>query len=308
MRTFGFYDFVAAVCSLQGWFHLKTNGEPLYSKRYSWTGNYQEKLCTVRNHEGSYYHIDLSGKKCYREHYRFAGDFRDGYAVVQNLEGLSTHINREGKFLHHRWLTDLDVFHKGFSRAKDDKGWFHIDQSGKELYATRFNAIEPFYNGYARVETADGAIYIIDETGAITHHLRNSQTDSFHVASAKLVSYWGLNTLHCAHDLKIFDRLPSSPTAIAQQLNFPLESVIRRLRALQEMGLVIHDNGDCYTTETGSYFTTHHDYSLAKALQFWREEHYASWKNLHESLQTGCSAFEKEHSISWFSSVKKRFR
>lgn len=302
LRTFGFYDSLAAVSSIQGWFHLKTNGKPLYSERYSWTGNYQEKLCTVRNSQGSYFHIDYRGKKSYQEFYRFAGDFRDGYAVVQNHEGLSTHINREGKFLHNRWLVDLDVFHKGFARAKDEKGWFHIDPSGKGLYSTRFEAIEPFYNGYARVETADGAILIIDERGLVSHNLRSPQSDSFHAASAKLVSYWGLYTLHCASDLKIFDQLPSSPMAIARQLNFPLDSVIRLLRALQEMGLVINENEERYLlTETGSYFTTHHDYSLANALQFWKEEHYASWQNLHYSLQTGCSAFEKEHSISWFS-------
>ncbi|MFI5343501.1 MAG: methyltransferase [Chlamydiales bacterium] len=302
LRTFGFYDSRASVMGKQGWFHLTARGKPLYSEQYAWTGNYQERCCAVRDHHGSYFHLNHDGQKAYQIPFRFAGDFRDGYAVVQNDEGLSTHINAEGKFLHNQWLVDLDVFHKGFARAKDMNGWFHINQSGKELYKSRFANIEPFYNGHARVESFDGMISIIDELGSTAHVLRSSQKDAFHVASAQLVSYWRLYTLHCAHDLKIFDRLPSTTEEIAQQLRFPIESVSRFFNALQEMRLIAKAQNSTYTlTETGSYFSSHHPHSLAKALQFWREEHHTSWLDLHDSLQTGENAFEKQHSINWFS-------
>lgn len=302
LRTFGYYDGRAAVKDQAGWLHLTADGKPLYFNRYAWTGNFQEKLCAVRDFEGRCFHLNHAGRKAYSDSFRFVGDFRDGYAVVQNDEGLSTHIDAQGKFLHGKWLSDLDVFHKGLARAHDGKGWFHIDRYGEPLYTGRFAAVEPFYNGCARVEAFDGSRLIIDETGVSIHSLRSIQKDPFHIASAELVSYWRLYTLYCAHDLKVFDLFPISPSAAAQQISFPLESISRLFRALQEMGMLSQYEQDVYAlTETGAHFRSNHPHSLCKALQFWREEHHTSWLDLRYSLQTGESAFEKQHAISWFS-------
>jgi hypothetical protein len=71
----------------------------------------------------------------------------------------------EGSLLHQVAFLDLDVFHKGFARARDERGWFHIDRSGKEVYSSRFEMLEPFYNGQALARRRDGRLVVIDESG-----------------------------------------------------------------------------------------------------------------------------------------------
>jgi hypothetical protein len=174
LRTFGFYEGRAAVQAHDGWFHIQASGKPLYSERYAWCGNYQGGRCTVRCFEELYFYLLLDGQVAYPERYHYAGDYRDGVAVVQREDGLHTHINLAGQRVHEQWFLDLDVFHKGCARARDDSGWHHIDVSGRPLYSHRFAAIEPFYNGQARVESVDGSLFVIDETGAIIVKLRGS--------------------------------------------------------------------------------------------------------------------------------------
>jgi hypothetical protein len=84
---------------------------------------------------------------------------------VQAADGRSTHVDLDGRMVNGRWFLDLDVFHKGFARARDDGGWTHVDTSGSPAYSRRFAAVEPFYNGQARVERFDGGLEVIDESG-----------------------------------------------------------------------------------------------------------------------------------------------
>ena len=172
LRTFGFYEGRAAVQSHDGWFHIQAPGKPLYSQRYAWCGNYQAGRCTVRCFAGLYVHLLLDGQAAYPERYRYAGDYRDGIAVVQREDGLHTHINLAGQQVHQRWFLDLDVFHKGYARARDEGGWHHIDMKGRPVYGRRFAAIEPFYNGQARVEGFDGSLCVIDQAGDMVVKLR----------------------------------------------------------------------------------------------------------------------------------------
>ncbi len=89
-------------------------------------------------------------------------------------DGLYTHINTDGKLLHGRTFVDLDIFHKGYARARDAQGWHHIDCEGRPLYLRRFAEAEPFYNGLARVEDESGDLLIIDELGDTKFILRRS--------------------------------------------------------------------------------------------------------------------------------------
>ncbi len=116
----------------------------------------------------------MDGKAAYPEHYRYAGDYRDGWAVVQRENGQHSHVDIDGKLLHGKWFLDLDVFHKGYARARDAGGWHHINLKGFPIYSRRFAAVEPFYNGQARVENVDGSLFVIDETGEIVVKLRES--------------------------------------------------------------------------------------------------------------------------------------
>jgi hypothetical protein len=175
MRTFGFYEDLAAVVDRDGWYHIVPTGDDAYAERYDWCGNFQGGRCTVRQTDGSYLHITAKGRPAHARRWRYAGDHRDGIAVVQAATGRSTHVDVNGHALHGQWFVDLDVFHKGFARARDDDGWTHIRMNGSPAYARRFAAVEPFYNGQARVERFDGALEVIDESGMTVLELRPAQ-------------------------------------------------------------------------------------------------------------------------------------
>ncbi len=172
VRAFGFYEDLAAVVDREGWHHITPAGEDAYAERHDWCGNFQGGRCTVREKGGAYLHILADGRPAHAERWRYAGDHRQGVAVVQASTGRSTHVDLRGRVLHGRWFVDLDVFHKGFARARDDEGWTHVRPDGSPAYARRFAAVEPFYNGQARVERFDGALEVIDECGATVLELR----------------------------------------------------------------------------------------------------------------------------------------
>lgn len=176
-RTFGFYEAKAAVRSETAWFHIGITGDRLYNHSFAWCGNFQEQRCMVRDFNGQHFHIKQDGTAAYSERYAYVGDFRDGFAVVQREDGLHTHINSTGKLAYDRWFVDLDVFHKGYARSRDDRGWFHITFPGIAAYDRRFAAVEPFYNGQSRVEDFDGSLWLIDETGQPITQLRRSMKD-----------------------------------------------------------------------------------------------------------------------------------
>lgn len=119
----------------------------------------------VRDFQGRYFHINEGGKAAYRERYAYAGDFRDDAAVVQQSNGLATHIDASGHLLHGKWYPALDVFHKGFARARDDQGWHHINRSGQPAYERRFMEVDAFYNGQAWAKDLDGSPLIINQRG-----------------------------------------------------------------------------------------------------------------------------------------------
>ena len=171
-RTFGFYAGRAAVETGEGWLHILPDGAALYAERHRWCGNYQGGRVTVRRSDGRYGHLDLAGRPVGLARWRYAGDYRDGVAVVQGDDGRHTHIDAGGALLHGVWFLDLDVFHKGFARARDERGWLHVDRSGGPIYERRFAAVEPFYNGQARVERLDGGLEVIDERGRALLELR----------------------------------------------------------------------------------------------------------------------------------------
>jgi hypothetical protein len=173
-RTFGFYEGRAAVDSGEGWFHIDVEGRPsaVAPVRHAWCGNFQEGRAPVRGFDDRYHHVDSEGQAVYDQRWRYAGDFRDGIAVVQTDNGRSTHVDPSGAPIHDRWFEDLDVFHKGYARARDPQGWMHVNHDGHAVYPHRFAAIEPFYNGQARVETLEGGLQVVDEGGHTLVELR----------------------------------------------------------------------------------------------------------------------------------------
>lgn len=166
-RAFGFYFNRSSVVQNDFWYHIDVSGNRVYTHNYSWTGNFQESVCSVRNFDNKYFHIDLNGNQLYDSKYIYAGDFKDGFACVRLASGLYKHINKHGEFLNNKEYLDLGVFHKNYATARDCNGWFHIDKQGHELYSERYSLIEPFYNGYSVVDTFNKKKQIIDEKGMV---------------------------------------------------------------------------------------------------------------------------------------------
>jgi len=285
IETFGFYEGLAAVKNEEGWFHITSKGKELYSARYDWCGNFQEGFCSVKNKTtGLYFHINREGQEAYQQQYHYIGDFKEGSAVVCNELALHTHIDYQGNFTHGKWFLDLDVFHKGFARAKNEKGWFHINKSAKPLYRERYLMIEPFYNGKARVETKYKELLVIDTNGDKVDTLRAPLETPFQVLSGEIVSYWKTQTIKAAVDLDIFEYLPSTLDNLAQKINIAQINIERLLRALQELNLVQKENDIFYHTELSQYLKKEHDLSLNEAVKHWANAHYVAWMHLAQAI------------------------
>ena len=174
IKSFGYYFDKAAVITENGWTHIDPQGKPIYTSRFAWVGNYQDEVCTVRSKEGYYFHINKIGERLYEENMIYAGDFRDGIAVIRYSDEKCTHIFKDGSLVHGKYFNDLDVYHKGYARARDKTGWFHIDKEGDRIYEKNFSMVEPFYNDYALVEMEKEKV-IINERGEIVHKLKPSE-------------------------------------------------------------------------------------------------------------------------------------
>ena len=171
-RTFGYYEGLATVEDDSGFHHIDARGVDVSADRHAWCGNYQGGLCAVRDPAGQYFHLLQNGEPAYAGGWRYDSDFREQAAVVQDDAGLHLHIDAKGRPLGTGRFVNLDVFHKGFARARNRDGWFHLRRDGAHAYARRFAAVEPFYNGQARCEQHDGVLVVIDEAGREVLRLR----------------------------------------------------------------------------------------------------------------------------------------
>ena len=308
-RTFGFYEGLAAVSAPDGWRHVRPDGSDLHATRFAWCGNFQGGRCAVREFDGAYLHLTPEGIAAYGARWRYAGDFRDGIAVVQSDDGRSTHIDPLGKPVHGGWFLDLDVFHKGCARGRDEDGWMHIDLAGRPLYRKRFAAVEPFYNGQARVERFDGGLEVIDDTGARVVELRPARKSAFAALSYDLVGFWRTQAICAAVELGIFEALPATSAEIAEVCGLEPARVKRLLRALAELRLVAHEDGDrsghtrharpetgepCSVTdeddtwratERGACLTAGHPWTLADAAVEYGRLFPAMWEALPRALR-----------------------
>ncbi|MEP7121178.1 MAG: methyltransferase [Byssovorax sp.] len=287
VRTFGFYEGLAAVTSIDGWHHVHPDGSDVYATRHAWCGNFQGGLCPARDHDGAYLHLTTTGAPAYPLRWRYAGDFRDGVGVVQGEDGRSTHIDGQGRSLHHQWFLDLDVFHKGFARARDEEGWTHIDSVGRPLYARRFAAVEPFYNGQSRVERLDGAIEVIDERGSCLVEVRAPMRSDLAALSGDLVGFWRTQTIRAAVELGVFEALPATATSVAKTCNLVPERAGRLLRALAELQLAARSRDTWSTTSRGAHLRADHLHTLAHAAVEYGDHFSRMWEALPEALRAG---------------------
>lgn len=305
LATFGFYQNLSAVTAHDGWRHIRPDGTSLYATNYSWCGNFQNNACVVQDKDSNFFHIDLQGERLYQENYRYVGDFRDGVAVVQKNNGLYSHINLLGQLLHNRWFLDLDVFHKGYARARDNAGWFHIDNYGSPIYSPRYAMVEPFYNGFARVETRHGELLRIDGKGRVVDRLREALTTPFQMLSADIVGYWKTQTIKAAVDLNIFNYLPASIEDLSKKIGVNELNTRRLLRALAELRLVNKTKEFYELTELSEFLTEKHKKSLQGAVKHWANAHYLAWTQLAQALKENKPAYENLFDVPLFDWLDK---
>ena len=284
-RVFGFYEGLAAAADMDGWRHVRPDGADLYDARFGWCGNFQGGRCAVRRFDGLYFHIAPDGKPAYGERWRYAGDFRNGAAVVQSDDGRSTHIDPRGEPAHGVWFLDLDVFHKGRARARDEDGWMHVDLAGRPLYRGRFAAVEPFYNGQARVERFDGGLEVIDEAGVRVLELRSATDGEFAALSGDLTGFWRTQTIRCAVELGVFEALPDVEEEIARVCALEPVRARRLLRALAELRLVTNEGGAWRATGRGAFLAAGHPRTLAGAAVEYGRFLSEKWEALPRALR-----------------------
>ena len=284
-RVFGFYEGLAAAAAPDGWRHVRPDGTTLYGARYVWCGNFQEGRCAAREPGGAYLHLTSEGVPAYDARWRYAGDFRDGVAVVQSDDGHSTHIDPQGVQIHGAWFLDLDVFHKGFARARDEDGWMHVDLSGRPLYRRRFVAIEPFYNGQARVERLDGGLEIIDEAGASVVELRPALKSEFAALSDDLTGFWRTQAICAAVELGVFEALPATAAGLARSCGLEPDRARRLLRALAELHLAAVGNGVWSATGRGALLAAGHPWTFADAAVEYGRSFSRMWEALPAALR-----------------------
>ncbi|NKC13742.1 MAG: methyltransferase [Gammaproteobacteria bacterium] len=288
VRTFGFYQDRAAVEASAGWHHISADGTELYAKRYAWCGNFQDGRCPIRDLSGRYQHVDLQGAPVYAQLWNYAGDYRDGIAVVQAADGRATHIDERGAFVHGSWFLDLDVFHKGFARARDERGWMHVGRLGRPAYKRRFAMVEPFYNGQARVQRFDGGLEVIDERGELVRELRPTQRSEFHALLADLVGFWQSEAIAAAVEFGVFEALPATADELARSARLPPASAVRLLRALGELELVVqHEDGRWEATRRGQYLRADDPLTLRDAAIEHARYFARAWADLPRALQNG---------------------
>lgn len=286
-RAFGFYEDLAAVVGSNGWHHITPEGRDAYAERYAWCGNFQSGRCTIRASNGDYLHIAANGRPVYSERWRYAGDYRDGIAVVQAGDGRSTHVDLGGRVLHGRWFVDLDVFHKGFARARDEDGWMHVDMSGSSVYPRRFAVVEPFYNGQARVERFDGALEVIDESGTTVVELRPSTRSEFAALSGDMVGFWRTQTIAAAVRLSLIEALPATEEQVTERCCLRPDCTARILRALGELQLVTNQSGRWELTARGTFLCADHPLTLAGAALEYAGPFSQMWDRLADVLRFG---------------------
>jgi hypothetical protein len=285
IRTFGYYDGLAAVVAADGWHHVNADGSDAYASRYAWCGNFQQGRCAVRDIDGVYFHITSIGDEAYPDRWRYAGDFRDGVAVVQAVDGHSTHVRLDGALLHGKWFVDLDVFHKGFARARDEDGWMHVDFRGLPVYARRFQAVEPFYNGQARVERFDGALEVIDENGKCLVELRPARRSEFVSLSSDMVGFWKTQTIGVAVELGVIEALPATEQEVADRCGLHIDGSRRLLRGLGELSITTHRGERWTLSARGELLRADHPLTLADAAVEYAGPFTAMWGRLRDALR-----------------------
>ncbi|RKZ75015.1 MAG: hypothetical protein DRQ57_08995 [Gammaproteobacteria bacterium] len=306
--AFGFYDNIATVVDENGFFHIDTQGHDIHSQRFAWAGNFQESLCVVKDIKSKqFFHIDKNGKPIYTKKYAYVGDYRYGIAVIMNNDGLCTHIDTHGKLRHKKYFLELDVYHKGYAIAKDERGYFHINKAGKALYNNRYLKLEPFYNGRAVAVDQYGVKLIISTEGETIQKIDNNNAEIQKIEqyySLQAFSYWHSRILTSILELGVLDQLENGTTLekLYQQTNLPKKSIDMILRWLTVYQVSILKQGNYSLTLAGKTIL----HQLKPVYSYWQNKVFVKTSlELVNSLKNHKNDFNKLHQAPFFEYIQK---
>lgn len=307
-NAFGFYDGIATVVYEAGFFHINEQGKDIHSQRFAWSGNFQEGICVVEDLDSrQFFHINKEADPIYTERYAYIGDYRYGIAVDMSNDGLCTHIDDEGRLLHGKYFSELDVYHKGYAIAKDERGYFHINKEGEALYNQRYMKLEPYYNGRAIVVDKYGVKLIISTEGEIVKKIDNLDAEIQKIEqhySQQAFSYWESRILTSILELCIFDRLEKNISSLELYRQIKLEASIidMILRWLAIHRLLTIDNDVYSLTLAGKIILNR----LKPVFSYWQSSILVETSlKLTDSLKTNQSSFDKVHRLSFFEYIQK---
>lgn len=191
LRTFGFYDNLAAVIDATdgSFFFIRPDGTAAHAHqpqwRWRWAGNFVRSFSVVRSlSDGLYYYVNAAGTVT-RGPYLYAGDVgTDLDSVVYRVkDGKAQYARHDQGSCQQRpeepIFDYLQPRHKQVSVARQNGRLIHIDESGNEMFSRSSNdadadaeseeenaVLEPFYNGYSFFVKAGGSIGILAEDGS----------------------------------------------------------------------------------------------------------------------------------------------
>ena len=129
------------------------------------------------------------------------------------MDGLFRAIDEDGQLVHDSTkktsFFDLDVYHKGLARARDENGWFFIDRTGADTgQGRRYRQIENFYNGQALVQLLhDGSRCVIDEQHRILVRLHDCHDENrADIEQVSLCFLSGVSDVPCCRFPKLIGR------------------------------------------------------------------------------------------------------
>lgn len=207
-HTYGMYCGAAAVCDASGqWYHIRASGEPLYSARWKWCGNYTTVPPTIKDESGleclrcpvasqtenggeDFYLID--GRGVIRDGpFAYAGNYNShGECVVWLRDGSPKIIDSAGLSIYAGPWLDMQPPHKGVAAVKSKEGWRFIRRDGSHLNAMVYEAVEPFYNGRAKVRMMSSIHAVVNEDGTVILQLPKSFAEAEAELNATTLSYW----------------------------------------------------------------------------------------------------------------------
>jgi hypothetical protein len=145
--------------------HRIANGEPLDSV-FDEIGEFKEGLARIKLNK-KFNFIKSNGEFLTNKWFSYANDFTNGFAVVRLNNNKWNYIKPDGKYLNNKLFDFCHDFHEGFGIVNLDFKNTYIKPDGDYLVNKWFKYCFDFKNGFAIAGSMDGTRYEINKNGEL---------------------------------------------------------------------------------------------------------------------------------------------